>query len=314
MSVVRMANVSRLTAKALAGFILTGACALGARNAAAQGTLQTFVSIVPQTYFVQKIGGERVRVAPMVRPGASPASYEPKPGQMVALTQASVYFAVGVPFEKTWLGRIQASNPNMLVVHTESGIAKIAMKGHVHQEAEAGSRQREKGSPENHEGILDPHVWLAPHLVIIQARNILRAFTQVDPAHRSSYEANYLRFCGEIAALDAELMTLFGDLKDAGAFMVFHPAWGYLAEAYGLHQIPVEIEGKEPRPAELERLVRYARDRGVKVVFVQPQFSTKSAEVVASAIGGRIAIADPLAADWAENLRRVAMAIKSELR
>ena len=159
------------------------------------GPLKVFVSIVPQKYFVEKIGGDLVEINVMVQPGASPATYEPKPRQMVALGKTDMYLAIGVPFETTWLGRIAATNPDMLVVRTEVGIEKIPMKPHHQEESgqrhtEAGQSYHQVGEVEAHyHAIKDPHVWLSPPLVMIQARNIVRAFLAVDPDHRSVYEA-----------------------------------------------------------------------------------------------------------------------------
>jgi zinc transport system substrate-binding protein len=107
---------------------------------------------------------------------------------------------------------------------------------------------------------------------------------------------------------------MFEDKAGGTEFFVFHPSWGYFADAYGLKQIPFEIEGKEPGPGEMARLSRYAREKGIKVVFVQPQFSTKSAEAIAREIGGRLIIADPLREDWMKNLREVAAKFRAALK
>jgi zinc transport system substrate-binding protein len=271
--------------------------------------LKAFVSIPPQRYFVKKIGGNLVDVSVLVPAGASPHNFEPKPRQMAALSQSAVYFAVGIDFEKFWLKRIAAANPKMRVVRTDDGIARIPMVGHDHDEAgrhphsnasttEAGAGRDQGGSP-------DPHVWLSPTLVNIQAAHIRDALVSVDPSRRSTYESNHQAFIREIDKLDAELKTLFAGRRGE-RFMVFHPSWGYFAEAYGLVQVPVEIEGKEPKAAQLQKLVRYAREHGIKTIFVQPQFSAKSAELLSREIGARIVYADPLAEDWAVNLREVA--------
>jgi len=277
--------------------------------------IPVFVSIVPQKYFVEKIGGEWVKVSVMVRPGANPATYEPRPLQMVALSGAKIYYAIGVPFEKTWLKKIAAVNPKMLVVHTEEGVEKRPMKGRHHEEGDGEDRKKGKGEDagENH-GIKDPHIWLSPPLVKIQAQNILNGLLSVDPAHRSLYEANHKRFSAELDALDKEMRGIFAGRGEKVAFMVFHPAWGYFAQTYGLEQIPVEIEGKEPRADDLKRLIHHARERGIKVVFVQPEFSTKSAQAIAQAIGGQIVFASPLALDWASNLKEVAAKFEAALR
>ena len=271
---------------------------------------KAFVSISPQKYFVQKIGGDLVDVSVLVPAGANPHNFEPKPRQMAELSKSAVYFAVGIDFEKFWLKKIAAANPKMRVVRTDDGITKIPMADH--HDGEKSRRQHPQKSKveapagNDHGGVSpDPHVWLSPALVKIQARHILEALVAIDPVHQSKYESNYATFMREIDELDAELKALFAGRKGE-QFMVFHPAWGYFAEAYGLVQVPVEIEGKDPKPAQLQNLIRHARERHIKVVFVQPQFSTKSAELLSREIGGQIVYTDPLAENWAGNLREVA--------
>ena len=303
-------------------------------NAFAADKLPVFVSIVPQKYFVQQIGKDLVEVQAMVQPGASPATYEPEPQQMVDLATAEIYFAIGVPFENAKLEKIAAANPNMRVVHSDDGIEKIAMEAHHHHddheekhhdkgehhgEAEHGHEKGEHHEEDEHDKDhhehtgLDPHIWLSPPLVKIQARTILTALQEADPVHRGVYEANFKAFTSQIDQLDADLKTTFAG-KTGLQFMVFHPAWGYFAHTYGLKQVPIEIEGKDPKPDQLKELIEHARENGIKVVFVQPQFSTKSAEVVAQEIGGQVAFADPLAEDWMTNLREVATKFQSALK
>ena len=311
--------------------------------------LPVFVSIVPQKYFVQQIGKDLVDAQVMVQPGASPATYEPKPKQMADLSKTKVYFAISVPFENAWLKKITAANPNMQVVHTDHGIEKLEMEAHHHHdehaeehhdtdhhEAEHGHGKEEHHDADHHEADqdhekaehhgdadhdddhhehtgLDPHIWLSPPLVKIQARTILAALQEADPVHRSIYEANFKAFAAQIDQLDADLKQIFKG-KTGLQFMVFHPSWGYFAHAYGLKQVPIEIEGKDPKPAQLKELIQHARENGIKVVFVQPQFSTKSAELVAREIGGQVAFADPLAEDWMANLREVADKFQAALQ
>jgi zinc transport system substrate-binding protein len=276
-------------------------------TAAAADKITVFVSIIPQKFFVERIGGDLVDTQVLVESGASPATYEPKPTQMVALSKARIYFSIGVPFEATWLGKIAAANPAMEVVHTEQGIRKMPMIAHHHDE--------EQGHESEHHdhGILDPHVWLSPPLVMMQARTILMALQKADPTHRAQYETNYRTFITMLVELDGDLRNIFAG-RQGLQFMVFHPAWGYFAHAYGLGQVPIEIEGKEPKPAQLKRLIDYARERNIRVVFAQPQFSSKSARQVAKEIGGRVALVDPLAVNWAENLRTVAAQFEAVLK
>ena len=310
-------------------------------NAFAADKLPVFVSIVPQKYFVQQIGKNLVDVHTKVQPGASPATYEPKPKQMADLSKTNIYFAIGVPFENAWLGKVAAANPKLRVVHTDHGIEKLAMEAHHHhddghaeehrdtdqheadhdheksehqREAEHEYHGEEEHDKDHHEHTgLDPHIWLSPPLVKIQARTILAALQEVDPEHRSVYEANFKAFTAQIDQLDADLKKTFAG-KTGLQFMVFHPAWGYFAHAYELKQVPIEIEGKDPKPAQLKELIRHSRENGIKVVFVQPQFSTKSAALVAREIDGQVAFADPLAENWMANLRQVADKFQAALK
>jgi zinc transport system substrate-binding protein len=299
----------------------------------AAGKLPVFVSIVPQQYFVQQMGKDLVDIQVMVQPGASPATYEPKPQQMADLSKAKIYFAIGVPFENAWLRKIADPNPNMRVIHTDQGIEKLAMAAHHHHhddqaeehhegehheadhDHEKSEHHGEAAYDEDHHGHagLDPHIWLSPPLVKIQARNILAALQEADPANQRVYEANFKEFTARIDQLDTDLKNTFTGKKGL-QFMVFHPAWGYFAHTYGLKQVPIEIEGKDPKPAQLKELVQHARENGIKVVFVQPQFSTKSAELIAREIGGQVAFANPLAEDWMANLREVADKFESALK
>jgi zinc transport system substrate-binding protein len=307
-------------------------------NSFATDKLPVFVTIAPQKYFVQQIGKDLVDVQVMVEPGADPHTYEPKPQQMVAITKAKLYFAVGIEFEKANLSKITATSPNLKVIHTDHGIEKLAMEAHHHHEGHAEEHHEDdrdhegehhkaehdheksehhgEAAPDkdhhDHTG-LDPHIWLSPPLVKIQARTILAALQEADPVHRSVYEANFKAFTAQIGQLDADLKKTFAG-KTGLQFMVFHPAWGYFAHAYGLKQVPIEIEGKEPKPAQLKELIQHARKNDIKVVFVQPQFSSQSAEVVAREIGGQVAFVDPLAEDWMANLRQVADKFQAALK
>ncbi|MGN7610947.1 metal ABC transporter solute-binding protein, Zn/Mn family [Magnetococcales bacterium HHB-1] len=294
----------------------------------AANRLPVFVSIVPQKYFVQQIGKDLVKVQAMVLPGSSPATYEPKPQQMTDISTAKIYFSIGVPFENVWLGKIAAANPSMRVVHTDHGIDKLAMKAHHHGHEEEGHEvgRHEAGHDHaEHQGHmahdeahhrhtgLDPHIWLSPPRVKIQARTILAALQEADPEHGRIYEANYQAFIAQIDQLHADLKRIFAG-KTGLQFMVFHPAWGYFAHTYGLKQMPIEIEGKDPKPAQLMALIKHARENRIKVIFVQPQFSAKSAKLIAREIGGQVAFANPLAENWMANLRQVADKFQAALK
>ncbi len=272
--------------------------------AGAAAPIPVFVSIAPQRYFVQQIGKDLVAVEVLVEPGADPHTYEPKPQQMAALSKARLYFAIGIEFEAARLAKITALNPDLQVIHTDRDILKRPMA--------INDRQHGDGGDGDHAG-RDPHIWLSPPQVMLQARSILTALQAADPDQRLAYEANYREFIMALVDLDAHLRSALDGFEGA-AFMVVHPSWGTFAHTYGLEQIPIEIEGKGPKPAQLNRLIAQARSSRIKAVFVQPQFSSKSAQQIARAIDGRVVAIDPLAEAWASNLRQVAEEIQHAVR
>jgi zinc transport system substrate-binding protein len=261
------------------------------------------VSIVPQKYFVEKIAGDKINVNVMVKQGFSPANYEPKTSQMKKLAESSIYFSIGVPFENSWLKKFQNANKNMMIVDTSLGIEKLEMKEHSHHEDEKHDEHKDHDNhddDEKHES-LDPHIWNDPIIVKIQAKNIYQALVKVDNANASFYKENYEKFIKELDLLNQKLETILNPYKNK-AFMVFHPSWGYFAKRYSLEQVAIESQGKEPKPKELVELIKDAKEHNIKIVFVAPQFSQKSAKLIANSINGFAHIIDPLAKNWEENL------------
>jgi len=276
------------------------------------GKMQVAVGVAPLQHFARKIGGDLIETTVLVPAGADAHTYEPKPSQMRALAGAAMYLSVGLEFEEAWEPRLKAASPRLKFIHTDVGLNKLPMpEGHHdehHAKAEAPGRH-------DHENEPDPHVWVAPREVRQICTHIEAAFAKADPAHAKIYAANLAAFLKEIDALDSELTATFASVPaDRRSFMVFHPAWGYLAKAYGLTQTAIEFEGKEPSPKRMTALIAQARAKGVKVIFVQPQFSRRTAESIAQSIGAQVVVADPLAEDWAANLRGVAKGFKAALQ
>ena len=267
-----------------------------------KANLEITVSIAPQEYFLKRVGGERVAVTVMVQPGASPATYEPKPAQLRALSRADAYMSIGVPFEDAWLERIAGANPDMLIVDTARGIQRRPM--------ETRSDQGSQGDGER--ANLDPHIWLSPRLVRIQAQNIAGTLIDLDPAHRADYEANLQLFLADVDALENDIRGTLTGVKSR-KFMVFHPSWGYFADDFGLEQLAIEIGGQEPSAQELAELITEAREEKIHVILAQPEFSTKAAETIAKEIDGQVLKISPLAEDWPANLRSVAQTFAEAL-
>lgn len=275
----------------LAGALVSAALAASAHAE----TIPVFVSILPQKYFVERIAGDRAEVFVMVGPGDSPATYEPRPRQVAALSRARVYFEIGVPFEAVWAPRLAAAHPDLLFVDTAAKIARRPADAPAGATGEAAVMS-------------DPHLWTDPALVKIMAARIRDAFLELDPAHTDGYERNYRDFAADLDALEDRIRARLSPYAGR-SFLVFHAAWGYFADAFGLRQIPIEAEGKEPGPKTLAHVIDEARTLGIKVIFVQPQFSRQDAQMIAREIGGTVIAVDPLAENYLDNIESVAAAL-----
>jgi len=261
------------------------------------------VSIIPLAYFAERIGGEWVHMNTMVGPGEEPHTYEPTPEQMKAIADSAIFFSIGVEYEDVWLPRLEETNPDMVIVDTSAGIERIAVPTSI---AEVSAHPDDE-EDHDHEGELDPHVWLSPENGKIIAENMLNGLIEIAPEHEADFRSNTDTLMAEIDVLDVQIQeTLAGD--QARSFMVFHPAWGYFAKQYNLEQIAVQVGGQDPSASELADLVDIAREKGITVIFVQPSFNSASADALAQEIGGTVAAANPLAEDWLDNLRTIANA------
>lgn len=261
-----------------------------------------FVSILPMKYFVERIAGERFDVQVLVGPGQSPATYEPTPRQMSKLSDAVVYFRIGVPFENVWIDRITKASPDMQIIDTRKGIELREISRHSHD--------KDSGA---HGGIKDPHIWLSPSLVKIQARTICDALVEISPEQRDEFEVGLRSFIEDLDNLSLEIKKSLSELKSR-KFMVFHPSWGYFADEFNLEQIPIEIGGKEPGAKELAAIIDYAKNRNIKVIFTQAQFSQRSAKAIAEEISGKVIAIDSLDEDYINNLRKVANIFAGEIK
>lgn len=399
------------------------------------------VSILPQQTFVEKIGGDKVNVSTMVKPGSDPHSYEPKPSQMKDISNAKIYFPIGLEFEQSWLDKFADQNKNMKFVEMTKGVEFIEMKEHHHHhehehdeedelpyewagvfdlkkgtytwsfskhegnyadesmkmfiikadkksddlietyeetaknsfkgnktfsvnkdasletqnsfytlnfdkneetstfkievkedgkyifftehmptEFEADEHYFKDSSKNDLEAMLtfpkeddhhgkDPHTWVSPSNVKIMAKNIYDTLIEVDPSNKEYFEKNYTNFIEEITQTDKKIKDILSVLPQNSKFMVFHPSWGYFAKEYNLTQLAIEVEGKEPKPKALQKIINEAKEQNVKAIFTQTEFSDKSAKAIASELKIKVLKETPLAKDWSENLIKMANAI-----
>ena len=252
--------------------------------------LRVYVAIKPLQYLVERVGGPEVTVETLVRPGQEPETYEPTVRQVAGLSEAGIFFGVGLPLESVWRRQLpKASDRRPLWVNLSQGL-----------ESGEGNSGVARGR--------DPHVWLSPANAQRMAVTIAGALAELAPDRSHRFQANAGKLVADLKALDYEITAI---LKQSGvrSFMVFHPAWGYFAREYGLRQIAIESEGKEPGPKALTQVIDTARKEGIHTVFVDPSHSARLAATVAAAIGGETRALDPLAYDYIHNLRDVARAI-----
>jgi ABC-type Zn uptake system ZnuABC Zn-binding protein ZnuA len=403
------------------------------------------VSVIPQQTFVEKIGGDKVNVTTMVKPGSDPHSYEPKPSQMKAISKADIYFPIKIEFENAWLEKFQEQNKNMKMIPMTKNITYIDMPEHGNIDDEehteelpfewAGAFNLKKGEYawsfnkvsgkyadpkmkflmiqatnskndiiENNEQIAkklfnsktfqanngdtisknkktfelhfdenknqtvfklsikedgnyifftehfpfefedkehflkdmarndiepiathpesdghahhhhhgdgkDPHTWVSPSSVKIMAKNILNALINEDSKNKDYYTNNYNNFIKEIDTTDIKIKKILSSIPTNSKFMVFHPSWGYFAQDYGLIQLAIEVNGKEPKPKMLKKIINKAKTEEVKAIFAQEEFSDKSARTIANSLGIKVIKETPLAKNWSENLIKMANAI-----
>ena len=264
-------------------------------QANAEEKLNVFVSILPQKFFAEQIAKDIAKVSVLVGSDQSPHSYEPLPKQMAEISRADVFFTVGVPFEKQFIKRITSLCPNLKIVATDEEITKRPM-----EEAD----EHEHHSHE-HKGNLDPHIWLDPILAIQQAQTMANTFKELKPDKAHEIDNNFNTFKAQTEQITKEISEKLSPLKGE-TMLVFHPAFGYIAERFGLVQRSVEVDGKEPAPRQLASLIKKCKKENIHVIFVQKQFPVAAAKTVASSINGSVVLIDPLAENMFENLKNIA--------
>jgi zinc transport system substrate-binding protein len=241
------------------------------------------VSIAPFKYFVEQIAGNDFKVNIMVPSGADPHIYEPFPEQINRLRKSEAYISNGyLSFELTWLDRFYQTNPTMKRLSLGDKIDPIVSK-HQH-------------NGDHIEGA-DPHYWVSPKCALIMASSVKELICDLNPSQKQKYEANFQSLVLKIQEVDDKAREYFTGVRNK-SFMIYHPNLAYLAREYGLEEIPVEFEGKEPPPSRIKELIDRARRDSLKIIFVQREYDTKNAKAIAGEIGAELKIIDPLSEDW----------------
>lgn len=253
------------------------------RNETYGGDKIITVSIAPFKYFVEQIAGDDFKVNIMVPAGADPHTYEPFPEQINKLRKSVAYISNGyLSFEMTWLDRFYETNQTMKRLSLSDRIDPLTPEHH-----------REGGHLEN----ADPHYWVSPRSALAMALSVKELLCELNQKQKQKYETNCQILISKIQEIDNKAKKLFSDLPTK-CFMIYHPNLAYIARDYGLEEIPVEFEGKEPSPSRMRELIDRARKDHLKTIFVQREYDTKNAKAIAGEIGARIIIIDPLSENW----------------
>ena len=258
------------------------------------------VTMEPQRYVTEAIAGDKFTVRSMVPKGSSPETYDPTPQQLVSLGESEAYLRIGyIGFERSWMDRLMNNTPHIQVFDTSKGVDLIFESAFDHGD-------------HRHEGGVEPHIWNSAANALIIAGNTFKALTVLDKENEAYYKARYDSLCQRIEQTDSLIRRTLSAPGADRAFIIYHPALSYFARDYGLHQISIEEGGKEPSPAHLKGLMDLCRKEGVRIIFVQPEFDRRNAEIIARQTGTRVVPINPLSYDWEEEMLNVAKSLSAE--
>ncbi|MCU4163162.1 metal ABC transporter solute-binding protein, Zn/Mn family [Carboxylicivirga caseinilyticus] len=251
------------------------------------------VSIGPQKYFVEQLTDTLLNVNVMVPPGASHATYSPTPSQLVKLSQSEAYFLMGhLSFETTWEDKLETANNKLKWYNLSKNITPIeGDHDHHHHDDELCSHG------------VDPHTWTSPKEVKQIINNLKEALLELHPEFKETIEKNHQTFMAKIDELDARLLKLQSINPDL-SFMIFHPAYTYLAQSYGFEQITIEFEGKTPTPARMQKTIQDAKKKNITTIYIQEEFDKTNAETIANSINSKTVQVNPLSENWLEEMNR----------
>jgi ABC-type metal ion transport system, periplasmic component/surface adhesin len=272
---------------------------------AAAAPLSVAVSIPPQKYFIDRIGGEDVTVTVLTGKGKDPHAYEPTAAQMAAMSKAKLYFAIGVPFETQWLPKFRDINPSLRIISLLDGIERLhgkpdlALRG---ERQENGHHHAHAGHGHAHDHGLetdDPHVWLSPKVMVSMIPAMTKALSEAYPGKTAVFAERAAALTDAVKAVDTRIESLFASLPpDKRLFMTFHQSWAYYTHAYGLREVSVELEGRDPSPKAMAKLMEFAAQNAIHVIVADPMTTQSAVRAIAKSINGAVVIATPLEEDW----------------
>lgn len=253
------------------------------------------VAVPPYIELARSLGGDLVEVTALLESGESHESFAPTPSRVLGWHRADLYWSVGLDFEKQWLPKLRTVAPDLRVIDPPEPArrhGKTAHDAHAH----------------HHE---DRHSWLDPKSVAVEAEAFVQSLVRLRPAREAQLRANLAAFQSRCRKLDEAIADRLVAYRGSRIY-VYHGAFDYFAEAYGLEQVALQVGARPPSVRELAELIRKAREDGATAVFVQPQESPAAARKLAQAIGAELVTIDPLAVDWENNLRAIAKKLEAD--
>ncbi len=259
------------------------------------------VSILPVQYFIDRLTNHELEVNVMVPQGASHGTYSPSARQMQRLSDSGIYFRIGsLGYEQAFIRRLNELNPEMKEVNLSNHVELIRGMPIVHGD-------------HVHEGGVDPHIWISPAVMLSLLPVIKDALVEVYPEYQETVEANYPALYADVERSHLQMQEITQSISQK-RFMIFHPALTYLARDYGMEQVSIEHEGKEPSPGQLSQLIREARAESIPVIFIQEEYDKRNAELVADETGAQIIQINPLSYDWIKEMNDLMEVFKQYLQ
>lgn len=276
--------------------LMVVSCGRANRSGDDAGRLIITTSIAPFEYFISEIAGSDFEVNVIVPPGASPATFEPTPSVLRGVAGSSAIILNGyLGYEMAWGDRITGINRDIALLRLADSQDLVYGEAHRH------------GDHFHYSGV-DPHFWTSPVAALKMADDILSFLRSIYPDRAGEFESNHGRLVITINEVAARLESLLGDYRGE-SFMIFHPALTYLARDYGLNQVSVEVDGKEPSPAQMKSFIDQGVEKGIAVIFVQKEFDRRNAEAIADEINAAVVEIDPLNREWPETVISIGEAL-----
>lgn len=296
--------------------ILFGFCFLigcsGRDQTLSHERLNVAVSVEPHAFLLERIGGNRLRIEVLVPAGREPEHYQTTPDKVAALSKAKVLFRTGMPFEEMLIPKLKSNANNLKIVDLRNRITLRSLELHDHHSHANGNIHVHNDNIPIHNNNIplhnesDPHIWFAPTILKTEVQTVLQTLSEIDPAGAAQYQKNAEQFLEEIEELRIDLVKRLAPFKAKTVF-VFHPAYGYFCDEFGLRQRAVEFEGKSPKPQQLTALIKEIRHtEDIPVIFVQPEFNQAPTQAITETTGIKMIIHSPLERNVLQSMKRFA--------